>query len=303
VARKTPLGKIKDAAVTSLKHPLGTAGKAVETARGTAAIGTMVAGQVTRTAAGVAVEGVKVVTGRRGREGASQSVPADTTTQPSSTSGQVTEPVDKPASSERADLRPVPSVNEPGHPTDDRGAGSAQAVADTAKQQGDPTKPDQVAPQRQATSPGKAATQDSAATVSTAKKAPAKKAPTKKTAAKKAAPAKKAATAKKSAAPAKAPSKKAAEAIGEPDPDPTPIPDVTPADVAEVVAKKAPATKAAQKAAEKAPAKKAAPRSTPSDVLPVSSEVPDEPLIDPSLTKAVQSEAEIGQQAADPDKG
>jgi hypothetical protein len=35
----------------------------------------------------------------------------------------------------------------------------------------------------------------------------------------------------------------------------------------------------------------------------VSSEVSDEPLIDPSLTKAVQSEAEIGQQAADPDKG
>ena len=50
MARKNPLGKIKDAAFDTLKHPVGTAEKAVGQAGRTAAVGRMVAGQVARTA-------------------------------------------------------------------------------------------------------------------------------------------------------------------------------------------------------------------------------------------------------------
>ena len=75
MARKNPLGKIKDAALDTLKHPVGSAekaaGKAAEQAKGAAAIGRMVAGQVARTAAGRASEGIEAVVSRTGRGRAS----------------------------------------------------------------------------------------------------------------------------------------------------------------------------------------------------------------------------------------
>ena len=58
MARKNPLGKIKDAAFDTLKHPVGTAEKAVGQAGRTAAVGRMVAGQVARTAVEKASEGM-----------------------------------------------------------------------------------------------------------------------------------------------------------------------------------------------------------------------------------------------------
>ena len=251
MAGKTPLGRIKDAAIDTLKHPWGTAGKAVELTKSTATIGKMVAGQVTRSAATIAAEGVGVVTGRSSR--ARDSYEQDTQAAESATQ-----------------LRPVPPVNEPGHPP------VAAPATQTAKLQGDPIAPQQKAPQRKA-------------------------------AAKKAAPAvKKAESANKAASAKKAAAKKAApvqDVNGEP--EPTPVPDVTPADVAKTVAKKSPAdTAPAKKApAKKAPAKRA---SAPSEATPGDqplTDQTDEPLIDPSVAKAVRSESQTLQQAAEPDKG
>ncbi|NUR06295.1 MAG: hypothetical protein HOQ45_04725, partial [Nocardioidaceae bacterium] len=45
-----PIDKLKDAALDALKDPKGAAAKAVEQAKGTAAIGRMVVGQVGRVA-------------------------------------------------------------------------------------------------------------------------------------------------------------------------------------------------------------------------------------------------------------
>jgi len=91
VARKNPLGKIKDAAFGTLRHPLGSAEKAVEHARGTAAAGRMVAGQVARTAAEKASEGIEAVVTHAGR-GRGRTAPV------------------------RTGLRPVPPVEEPAEP-------------------------------------------------------------------------------------------------------------------------------------------------------------------------------------------
>jgi hypothetical protein len=62
--RKNPLDKLVDAATGALKDPVGAAGKAVEQAKGTAAVGRMVAGQVGRAALGKATEAAGVVTSR-----------------------------------------------------------------------------------------------------------------------------------------------------------------------------------------------------------------------------------------------
>jgi hypothetical protein len=55
VASKSPLHKLQNAVVGTVKgvvkDPVGTAGKAVQQAKGTFALGKMVAGQVTRAAA------------------------------------------------------------------------------------------------------------------------------------------------------------------------------------------------------------------------------------------------------------
>jgi len=61
VAAKSPLGKLKDTAIGALRHPVGTAGKVVGQAKGTAALGRTVAGGVV---SGVAAQ-VATRTGRR----------------------------------------------------------------------------------------------------------------------------------------------------------------------------------------------------------------------------------------------
>jgi DNA-binding protein HU-beta len=167
----------------------------------------------------------------------------------------------------------------------------AEPQAEPRKDQGDPVAPARKAPATK--TPAKKA----AATKAPAKKTAAKKAPAKKTAAK-TAPAKKAA-AKKTAA-TKAPAKKTA--------------------ATKTPAKKAPAKKAP---ATKAPAKKAADLATVEDSsveTPVGTTGADPatnpdttesdlqqpgtaPLMDPSLTSQVKSEAETAARASDVEKG
>lgn len=61
MARMSPLGKIKDMAIDTLRNPLGAAGKAVDHARETAALGKDMAGQATRTATGTAMGAASAV--------------------------------------------------------------------------------------------------------------------------------------------------------------------------------------------------------------------------------------------------
>ncbi len=65
--RKNPLDKLVDVATGALKDPVGTAGKAVEQAKETAAVGRMVAGQVGRAAVSKAGDAAGAVTGRVSR--------------------------------------------------------------------------------------------------------------------------------------------------------------------------------------------------------------------------------------------
>jgi hypothetical protein len=305
VASKNPLGKLKDVALGTLLHPVGTAGKAVDQARGTAALGRTVAGQVTRTAASVAAG---TVGGLAKRGGASETEPA------SGTRG------------DQPNLRPVPSVNEPAHSTGPTAV--ADPAAESTKNHGDLLGP-----------------VVDAATKAPAKKTPAKKAPAKKAAAKKApaeeAPAKKAAAAKAPAkkTPTKKTAKKAADdSLLEAQTPPEKLAeqgldDVTPADVAKVAKKTPTKTTTPVKAADEVPAKKAAKKSAkkaaprtaaevaneegPGVTTPVGTTGADgsalpntdlqqpgtEPLMDPATVKAARSEAETMQRAADPDKG
>jgi hypothetical protein len=325
VARTNPLGKIKDVALGTLMHPVGTAGKAVEQAKGTAAIGRMVAGQVTRAATSAAVGTVSSVARRTGGPG-----PSDTVAAPPA-GGRATR-------GDEPNLRPVPSVNEPAHTS----APAASPVTESTKNHGDVLEPvkkaTKSAPATKRAAPNAAAAETATAKKTTAKKTtakkttakktaattPAKKTPAKKTPAKKAAPAETGLVAKKT------PAKKLAEQG---------LDDVTPADVAKVAKKTptkkttpvkaadsdpAPAKKAAKKAAKKT-AKKAAPRTAsevaneegPEYTTPVGttaageSVLPNtdlqqpgtEPLMDPATVNAVKSESETMQRAADPDKG
>lgn len=276
MARKNPLGRIKDAAIGTLKNPLGAAGKAVEQAKGTAAIGKMVAGQVTRTAASKAAEGVGAVTTRatRGR-------------------GETPAPESAPSTGSAAHLRPVPSVNEAGHPPAEKAAPARKA-----------------APAAKKTPASKAAT---------AKKAPAKKAAATATKAK---PAKKAAPAAKKVAPevtpadiaknvakkspaqstaTKAPAKKTST-------KPAPVkkaPAQQAAPAKKTPAKPAPAqqaTPAKKTPAKKAPARKTAAAGSPGDRLPVRGRT-QKPPVDPATTKAVASESETLRKGAEVDKG
>jgi hypothetical protein len=203
VARTNPLGKIKDVALGTLLHPVGTAGKAVEQAKGTAAIGRMVAGQVTRAAASVAVDTVGGVARRTG--GAGQQPAPSTPAAERATRG------DEP------NLRAVPSVNEPAHTAAPQvrkasKTAAAEPVTESTKNHGDLLAPVQEAVKKAPAKKSAPTAKKAAAKKAPAKKAAAKKAPAKKAAAKKA-PAKKAAAKKapaKKAAAKKAPAKKAA---------------------------------------------------------------------------------------------
>lgn len=79
MARKSPLSKLQESVVGTVKgaitHPVESAEKAVEQAKGTISLGKMVAGQVTKTAAGV-------VTSRLGNRGGTPSAPARTSDEP-----------------------------------------------------------------------------------------------------------------------------------------------------------------------------------------------------------------------------
>ncbi len=69
VDRRTPLGRIRAAAVDSAKDPRAAVGRAVGQAKGVAAVGRMVAGQLTRTAVAKASETVSAVTAHRSHAG------------------------------------------------------------------------------------------------------------------------------------------------------------------------------------------------------------------------------------------
>jgi hypothetical protein len=151
VARKNPVGKLAETALSTLKDPKAAAGKVVEQAKGTVALGRAVAD----TAASAVGKAAGKKSDRKGRAAAS------TVTSPRTPVR--TEPKSP------ADLRPVPDVTEP----------ATSQPAAPAKKQGDALAEET-----------KAATAQKRAKKAPAKKAAAKKAPAKKAAAKKA-PAKK----------------------------------------------------------------------------------------------------------------
>jgi hypothetical protein len=188
VALKNPIGKIADAAIGSIKDPLGTAGKVVDQAKGTAALGKLVAEHFGKSAAFMAAETAGAVVERA------------TGRKPSGPTETYAPDVEAPAPT----LRSVPTVNEPGHtPAENRSEGPAkesgdpvrkaaeQAAKKTPAKKAPPAKkttatPADVAEVVEAKAPAKKAAKK-AATKAPATKAPATKAPAKKSAAKKSA--------------------------------------------------------------------------------------------------------------------
>jgi hypothetical protein len=320
VTPQNPLGTIMDLALGALKHPRGTAEKAVDQARGTAALGRMAAGQLGRTAVATAARAVANMVGGGAEELDGGARHTTTPDGPSTTRGS------------RADLRPVPPVNEPAHPSTE--PPTAVAVDAPAKQQGDPTAPNPVSPARRATAKKTAAKKTPADTGAAAKRTAAetttaKRAAAQETGAKKAAAKK--VPAQKTAKSAPRPTTSAADA-GEPRTDGQDV-DATPADVAKAVAKRTTAKRTTAKTptARKATAKKSADeparktakktarktaKKAPGgdDTLVYTSDSGDgpgdagdgglqQPLIDPATVKAVASKAATSRRAADPDKG
>lgn len=312
MARKSPLGKIKDAALDTIKDPIGSGqkavGQAVGQAKGTVELGKAVAGQVTGQALTRATGTVGAVTnlvpGRKKSD-----------SEPTETSDPITaKTAEKPAGTPDAPAEKATTKAKP-----------APAAKKTAKTQGDPVKPTKST---RSSEPVSAPVEDVATAV--VKEAATKASPAKGSVAK--AGTKKAKPAAKKAAAAPATPDNGIDAAADPDDV-----DVTPADIAASVAKKAPAKKAGT-AAKKAPAKKATPsgRIAPKKAAPSATELavgagtetitpvgttgadvgtnPDttdtslqqvgtEPLMDPSTAKSVASEAETLGRASDPDKG
>ena len=301
---KNPVGKLAETAISTLKNPIGAAGKVVDQAKGTVALGKVVA----ETAGSVVVRAA----GRKPREETYQ-VPA----------------------SSPADLRPVPDVNEPAGTqppgTQERGA------ADSPKKHGDPLAYKREADLLDGTTAD--AAKKSPAAKPAAKKATAKKSTGSKATAKKATaePTGKKTTAKRQtpvtkAAAGKAPAKQVSAT-------PADVAEVVEAAVAEdpaktaaKPAKKAPAKKSTAKKSTakesapggKLPAKKTQPKSagevladegtdlrTPSGIPAADSgRNPDtadvaltqpgtEPLVDPGAAKATRSETETLRKAAE----
>jgi hypothetical protein len=84
--KKNAIDKLMDATREAIRNPKGAAGKAVDQAKGTAAIGKMVAGQVSRTAMSRAAELASELNARRpGRNAPRASSPADLHTVPEPT--------------------------------------------------------------------------------------------------------------------------------------------------------------------------------------------------------------------------
>ena len=207
VARRNPVSKLADTALSTLKDPKAAAGKVVDQAKGTVALGRLVA----ETAGSV----VGKAAARRSRNetyAPRAEAPVKATRSP------LTEPASPP------DLRPVPDVNEPAHtqkqaPAKKAPAKKAPAKAATtksaAKKAASPADVAEVVEAKVAQDPAKTAATPATtpAKKAAAKKAPVRKAPAKKTAAKKTAAKKSAASksaASKSSPGAKLPPRKSA---------------------------------------------------------------------------------------------
>ncbi|MGZ6784540.1 MAG: hypothetical protein ACXVF1_17830, partial [Nocardioidaceae bacterium] len=119
MARKNPLDSFKDAAFDALKHPRDTAEKAVEQAKSTVARGRMVAGHV----------GKKTMSGAAGRASGLLSRGTRGQGRGARTTGWVG--AEQPATGEPR-LRPVPDVNEAGHPPTAAEAAATAAPAPEA---------------------------------------------------------------------------------------------------------------------------------------------------------------------------
>jgi hypothetical protein len=282
VTPKNPVGKLTETAISTLKNPIGAAGKVVGQAKGTVALGKAVA----ETAGSV----VGRAAGRRPKQ----------------------EPRQAPATSP-ADLRPVPDVNEP---AGTRAPGTQQRAVrgaeDSPKKHGDP-----LAYKREA-DPGKPAAKKTAAKpaakATAKKKAPATKAPATKPAAKKAP------TKKVRATPADV--AEVVEAAVAEDPSKTAAKPARKASAKKAPATKAPAKKAtpggklpAKKSQPKSAAEVLADEDTdvrtPSGIPAADAATnPDtteaeltqpgtEPLVDPGTAKAARSESDTLRKAAE----
>ena len=312
MARKGPLNKLVNVAFGAVKDPVGATGKTLGVAKEAAAIGWMLAGQVTRLVVDKAVE----------------------TAGGSSGKSAPTEEPDAAAPS----LRSVPPVERPTEPAPaERSAPPVPAQSSDPATTGAPAKKAaQKAPAK------KAPARTGAAPTAPAGKAPAKKTPAKKTPAKKASakaqgdptmvtpadmaenvskqPAKKAAKktpAKKTAA--KAPAKKTAKAPAKTTAAKAPAKKsaakkATPATVAKKATARKTAKKGAAKTAEQVANADGPPVTTPVGTTAAAQATnPDtaehdlqqpgtEPIVDSGTAKAIRSEAETLQRAADTDK-
>ena len=172
MARKNPVGKLTETALSTLKDPKAAAGKVVDQAKGTVALGRMVADSAGAAVGKAAGAAAGKVTGRGSRKGG---------TTAGGPSGAPARPTG---------LRAVPDVNEPAH-TQPPGSAREQEATLT------PTEAPAESSVRTAATPAASTTTKAAPSTPPAKKAPAKKAPAKKAAPVKKAPAKKAAPVKK----------------------------------------------------------------------------------------------------------
>ncbi|WP_435743753.1 hypothetical protein [Nocardioides sp. SYSU DS0663] len=301
MARKSPLGKIRDAALDTIKDPIGSGqkavGQAVGQAKGTVGLGRAVAGQVTGEVFG-AVTGL--VPGRKrsaedtsgaGSQGGSDPVPAPSTRANPAPATKKTakehgDPVKPPVQDVATEVVKKASTRAPA------GKGSV-AKAATKRATGKKT-PAQKTPAKKAPeSPIDAAADSTDVDVTPADvakavaKAPAKKSPAKKSAAKKATAAK--APAKKAPA-KKSPAKKSTPSGKIP-------PRKAPLSAAELAA--GAGTETITPVGTRGADVSTNPDTTDHDLQQVGTE----PLVDPSTTKAVASEADTLGKASDPDRG
>ena len=127
MAPRNLIGKLADNAIKSLQDPKGTAGKVVVQARGTAALGRMVAEQVGRSAVSKAAETAGAVVGKASSRKPS---PKRATDAP-----RAEAPAPGPGP-----LRSLPDVNEPGHTPSGKKAPAKKAAAKKAPAKRAPAK-------------------------------------------------------------------------------------------------------------------------------------------------------------------
>ncbi|MGH3369567.1 MAG: hypothetical protein ACRDPR_06170 [Nocardioidaceae bacterium] len=123
MARRNPVSKLADTALSTLKDPKAAAGKVVDQAKGTVALGRLVA-----ETAGSVVGKAAARRSRKETYAPRAEAPVKATRSP------LTEPASPP------DLRPVPDVNEPAH-TQKTPPRAVPRSGDSPKKQGDALKP------------------------------------------------------------------------------------------------------------------------------------------------------------------